>query len=189
MGKKKEFYALVLLGEKGVGKSALALQFVDNKYVEEHVHDYGNSDYRKRIKLDNKKEDLTIFDLPNNEDYTKKDRYTSVGRGFLIVYSVTDKASFEAVSLIRDELIRFRDRDDLPIVIVGNKIDLVTERVVSVTEGQELAQHLGCMFFEASAKDNVNIEETFFQLTRDVRRFLSTKAALSSSNKSKCVIS
>jgi GTPase KRas protein len=65
------------------------------------------------------------------------------GAGFLIVYAVTLRSSFEEVANFRDQILRAKDSDDIPIVIVGNKIDMESERKVSTEEGQDLAHKLG----------------------------------------------
>ncbi len=61
----------------------------------------------------------------------------------MIVYAVTLRSSFEEVANFRDQILRAKDSDDIPIVIVGNKIDMESERKVSTEEGQDLAHKLG----------------------------------------------
>lgn len=58
----------------------------------------------------------------------------------------------------------------MPIMLVGNKSDRVTEREVSTQEGHALARELGCEFVEASAKNCINVEKAFFDVVRIIRR-------------------
>jgi len=73
-------------------------------------------------------------------------------------------------SLFVSEILRVKDCDLAPLVICGNKCDLESERQVSKAEGQELAKSFGAPFMETSAKARVNVEESFFQLVREIRK-------------------
>jgi GTPase KRas protein len=74
---------------------------------------------------------------------------------------------------MRNQVGRVKEGDgvaEVPLVLVGNKIDLPDSRVVSTEEGQELAKKLNCPFLEASAKQRVNVDESFYQVVREIRR-------------------
>lgn len=102
-----------------------------------------------------------------------RDQYIRTGQGFLIVYSVASKSSFEAVTNFRDQILRVKDEDQYPMVILGNKCDLSDEeREVQTNEGRELAKQLGnCPFLETSAKARINVEEAFYEVVREVRKW------------------
>src|SRR5690554_5439809 len=89
--------------------------------------------------------------------------------GFLLVYSITYRSSFEEIRKYHDQAFRIKDTDWLPMVLVGNKCDLEEDRQVTKEEGEELAKEWGIPFFETSAKYRINIEECFFELVRMVR--------------------
>ena len=92
---------------------------------------------------------------------------TREGEAFLIVYSVTSRASFDRVEKFRTQVARVKDSDTVPVVLVGNKIDRVHEREVETRHGEQLAQRLGgCAFVETSAKTRENLEEAFFTAVR-----------------------
>jgi GTPase SAR1 family protein len=85
------------------------------------------------------------------------------------------KEAFHYVKVLHDLVLKTIDVDKAeapPMAIVGNKVDLEREgqREVSTEEGQQLATGLGCLFFEASAKEMINVEETFLELTRAIRK-------------------
>jgi GTPase SAR1 family protein len=92
--------------------------------------------------------------------------FTREGEAFLIVYSVTSRASFDRVEKFRTQVARVKDSDAVPVVLVGNKIDRVHEREVETKHGEQLAQRLGCAFVETSAKTRENLEEAFFTAVR-----------------------
>jgi len=93
------------------------------------------------------------------------------GEGFLCVYSITSRNSFEEISTFYQQILRVKDKDYYPIIIVANKCDLEGERVVSTQEGRDLAKQCGCKFIETSAKQKINVDEAFFSLVREIRRF------------------
>jgi len=99
-----------------------------------------------------------------------RDGYTRMGQGFFCVYSITSKPSFEQAIKFREQILRVKDRDKVPMVLVGNKSDLEYERQVTKMEGQALSRDFACPFIEASAKGNSNVEESFFELVRQVRK-------------------
>ena len=75
-----------------------------------------------------------------------REQYMRKGHGFIIVYSVTDQESFRQVRRFHTQILRARDRDSYPMILAANKIDLVQQRVVTLEEGQSLAQELGVSF-------------------------------------------
>ncbi len=93
------------------------------------------------------------------------------GQGFLCVYSITSKKSFNELPALRDKILRIKDAKAVPIVLVGNKCDLVDEVEVTKDEGEELSKKWNCPFFESSAKNHINVDEAFRELVREVRRF------------------
>lgn len=93
------------------------------------------------------------------------------GEGFLLVYSIDSRQSFEEIRTFQQQILRVKDRDDFPIIIVGNKCDLESERVVSQEEGMAMAQSFKCRFMETSAKKRINVEQSFYELVREIRRY------------------
>jgi len=86
------------------------------------------------------------------------------------VFAITSRSSFEEIDVFREQILRVKDEDDVPMVLVGNKCDLQEERQVTSAEGQEKAKTFNCPFFESSAKTRVNVEESFYQLVREIRQ-------------------
>jgi len=163
-------YKLVIVGGGGVGKSALTIQLIQNHFIDEYDPTIEDS-YRKQVTIDDETCLLDILDTAGQEEYSAmRDQYMRTGQGFLCVYAITSRTSFDEVSAFREQILRVKDADKVPLVICGNKCDLETERQVSKTEGQDLAKSFDCPFLETSAKARINVEEGFFALVREIRK-------------------
>lgn len=104
------------------------------------------------------------------EEYTAlRDQWIRDGEGFLLVYSISSRSTFERVERFRDQIFRVKDVETVPIILVGNKCDKITEREVSREEGFQMARHLRCDFIETSAKTCVNVERSFYTVVRTIR--------------------
>jgi len=168
-------YKLVIVGGGGVGKSALTIQLIQNHFIDEYDPTIEDS-YRKQVTIDDETCLLDILDTAGQEEYSAmRDQYMRTGQGFLCVYAITSRSSFEEITSFHEQILRVKDEDKVPMVVVGNKCDLADERQVSTQEGMELAKSFGCPFKEASAKTRVNVEDSFFELVREIRRSMSGK--------------
>ena len=162
-------YKVMLIGGVNVGKTAVVLQFVQ-QYFAENYDGYNDNSYRKQLILDEEYTLLDILDLSGDMDFIwVHDSCYRTNKGFIMVYSITSRKSFDKLSSLYEHLLIVKDRDILPMVLIGNKCDLEIERQVSTDEGEELAKVFNCSFFETSAKDNINIEHVFHNLIRSVR--------------------
>lgn len=81
-----------------------------------------------------------------------RDLYMKTGQGFLLVFSISQKSSLTELMSLRDEIIRIKDDDTIPIVLVGNKADLEDQRAVPRTKGFSISQRWGAPYYEASAR-------------------------------------
>jgi GTPase KRas protein len=166
-------YKLVVVGGGGVGKSALTIQMVQSHFVDEYDPTIEDS-YRKNCLIDSEPALLDVLDTAGQEEYSAmREQYMRTGEGFLLVYSITSRSSFEEIVTFYKQILRVKDKDSFPVVLVGNKCDLgETERAVSLEEGRSLARQFGnCKFMETSAKQRVNVEDAFYELVRQVRIF------------------
>lgn len=113
---------------------------------------------------------MDILDTAGQEEFSvMREMYMRTGEGFLLVYSVTSRQSFEEVASFYNQILRVKDADRVPLVLVGNKCDLEIHRQVMTSEGQTLASSWGVPFFEASAFHRTNVDESFHQLIREIR--------------------
>lgn len=81
-----------------------------------------------------------------------RDLYMKTGQGFLLVFSITQTSSLAELMSLRDEILRIKDDDTIPIVLVGNKADLEDQRAVARTKGFSISQRWGAPYYEASAR-------------------------------------
>ncbi|CAD6904005.1 unnamed protein product, partial [Tilletia caries] len=144
-------YKLVVLGDGGVGKTALTIQLCLNHFVV----------------IDDEPCMLEVLDTAGQEEYTAlRDQWIREGEGFLLVYSIAARNTFERVERFRAQISRVKDQEPhtVPIMLVGNKCDKVQEREVSKEEGQALANRLGCKFVESSAKTSISVLQVRLRL-------------------------
>merc|ERR1711936_803545 len=164
-------YKIVVVGGGGVGKSAITIQFIQSYFVTDYDPTIEDS-YTKQCVIDNKVAKLDILDTAGQEEFSAmREQYMRSGEGFLLVFSVTDRTSFEEVSRFHKQILRAKDRDEFPIMLVGNKADLQQQRVISNEEAHGLARQLKVPYIECSAKVRMNVDQAFYELVRLVRRF------------------
>ena len=160
-------YKLVVVGAAGVGKSALTIQLVQNLFVEEH-HPTIKDAYRKKLLIDGQLCCLDILDTGSQEEFSAfRDQYMRTGEGFLLVFSLNDSKSFEDILQYREEIRRVNDGEDVPMVLVGNKCD-VLKWDVDVRQAKATAMSYQIPFIETSAKTCVGVEDAFFNLVKQV---------------------
>eukprot|EP01130_Rhizamoeba_saxonica_P000232 TRINITY_DN1021_c0_g1_i1.p1 TRINITY_DN1021_c0_g1~~TRINITY_DN1021_c0_g1_i1.p1 ORF type:complete len:189 (-),score=61.05 TRINITY_DN1021_c0_g1_i1:56-622(-) len=163
-------YKLVIVGGGGVGKSALTIQLIQNHFVDEYDPTIEDS-YRKQVQVDDEICLLDILDTAGQEEYSAmRDQYMRTGQGFVLTYAITSRSSYDEINTFREQITRVKDREDVPMVLIGNKCDLEEERQVPTAEATDLAKQWNMPLFEASAKARINVEEAFFQLVREIRK-------------------
>ncbi|KAJ7721508.1 ras family-domain-containing protein [Mycena metata] len=170
-------YKLVVVGGGGVGKSALTIQFMQDHFVTDYDPTIEDS-YQRQCVIDDEVALLNVLDTAGQEEYeAMREQYMRTGEGFLLVYSVTSRDSFKEISTYHQQILRVKDQDAFPVIVVANKCDLEYERQVSMNEGRDLAKHFGCKHIETSAKLRINVDEAFNNLVREIRRFNKEQAS------------
>ncbi|KAI1379765.1 ras-domain-containing protein [Hypoxylon crocopeplum] len=165
----REFH-VVVLGAGGVGKSCLTAQFVHNEWIESYDPTIEDS-YRTQVSVDGRQVILEILDTAGTEQFVAmRDLYMKSGQGFLLVFSITSNSSLAELGGLRDEIIRIKDDENIPIVICGNKADLEDQRSVPRTKGFQISQRWGAPYYEASARTRTNVDEVFIDLCRQMLR-------------------
>ncbi|VDN13518.1 unnamed protein product [Dibothriocephalus latus] len=136
-------FKVVVVGDGGVGKSALTIQYFQHMFIEDHNPTIEDS-YIQNVEIDGEWCVLDVLDTAGQDEFSAmREQYMRKGHGFIVVYSVTDPQSFRQVRRFHTQILRARDRDSYPVILAANKIDLVHLRVVSPEEGQALADELG----------------------------------------------
>ncbi|KAM9931178.1 hypothetical protein OXX80_009169, partial [Metschnikowia pulcherrima] len=100
-----------------------------------------------------------------------RELYIKSGKGFLLVYSVTDENSLQELLALREQVLRIKDSESVPMVLIGNKCDLDDDRVISIDDGMNVSQQWGLVpFYETSAMYKTNVDEAFIDVVRQVMR-------------------
>ncbi|KAH3759175.1 Ras GTPase [Pelomyxa schiedti] len=168
----QQVFKIVVLGPGAVGKSALTISLVSHHFVS--VYDPTIEDsYRTQAEIDGKVAVLDILDTAGQDEYSAmRDQYLTLGNGFLFVYAINSRESFEDLPLLRMRLYKVKDKDyseQLPIVLAGNKCDLINDRQVPVAMGEQRAQEWNCKFMETSALSRVNVENAYYEIVKQIR--------------------
>ncbi|XP_071501683.1 ras-related and estrogen-regulated growth inhibitor-like [Diadema setosum] len=162
---------LAVLGRCGVGKSATIVRYLTKRFIWEYDPTL-EFVYRHQTSVDDEVVSMEILDTAGQEiDTIQREGHVRWGDGFLVIYSITDRKSFEEVAQIKSFLDEIKKARNVSVVIVANKCDLDHLREVSTEEGEKMAQELACAFYESSAcRGDESIPEAFHELYREVRR-------------------
>jgi GTPase KRas protein len=161
-----------MLGAAAVGKSAITLRYVSNKFVKDYdptIEDF----YAKTVQIDNEATQISILDTAGMEDYESLiDHWIEKKDAFILVYSVQLPETMQRLRDFHAKIqhhYEMKDPTKSPVVVMAaNKID-VADRYVSTEQGQQFAMELGVQYFEVSAQSNTNIEEMFAHIVRELR--------------------
>ncbi|HME52179.1 MAG TPA: GTP-binding protein [Candidatus Lokiarchaeia archaeon] len=158
-------FKLVIVGDGAVGKTTLVRKYVEKKFTEDYLATIGANIMTKECRLpgENVTCKFNIWDLAS-QDLFKRARksYFSEASAGIIMFDVTRKATLEHV---KSWMLEFQAVEKpIPIVLVGNKSDLVENREVTQEAAEELAKELNLSYIETSAKNGSNIEEVFQML-------------------------
>ncbi|CAH8641986.1 unnamed protein product [Heterobilharzia americana] len=161
-------YRVAVFGSGGVGKTSLVLRFVRGTFRETYIPTIEDT-YRQVISCNRQVCTLQITDTTGSHQFPAMQRLSiTKAHAFILVYSITNKASFDELQPLYTELalIKMDELPKVPIMLVGNKFDENDSREVSPAHGKALAQKWKCGFMETSAKSNFNVKEVFQELLK-----------------------
>ncbi|KRZ78779.1 GTP-binding protein Di-Ras2 [Trichinella papuae] len=177
MPEQSNDYRVAVFGAGGVGKSSIILRFVNGTFCDSYIPTIEDT-YRQVISCNkNNVCTLHITDSTGSHQFPAMQRLSiSKGNAFILVYAITSQQSFQELTQIYDMIkdVRPEDIAELPVMVVGNKVDESHHREVSTESGVRLAATWKCGYIETSAKNNYNIKELFQELlTMEKQRRLS----------------
>ncbi|TYI37996.1 hypothetical protein ES332_A03G254500v1 [Gossypium tomentosum] len=147
-------FKLLLIGDSSVGKSCLLLRFADDSYLDSYISTIG----------------VDFWDTAGQERFrTITSSYYRGAHGIIIVYDVTEMESFNSVKQWLNEIDRYAN-DSVCKLLVGNKCDLVENKVVDTQRAKAFADKLGIPFLETSAKDAINVEQAFLTMAGAIKK-------------------
>ena len=176
---KRTYISIGTIGDSQVGKSAMTEIYLNREFSEEYLTTIGININTKDTKIvingEEKEIKVKIWDTAGQEKFKSiSTQYIKNCDGILLIYAINNKKTFENIENWLNEIEHKKKKNNIPLVLIGNKIDLEKEREVSFQEGEKLAQIYNMEFFECSAKDNINVNECFnclieliFQLYED----------------------
>ena len=159
---------ILTLGNRDVGKSCFISRYIDDKFQETYLMTVGFDVKTKDIVLNNKSYKIAMYDTAGQERF-KSMAYNVIKNsdGIILIFSITNQDSFDAIAEWMKN-IRDAKPKEFPVVLLGNKIDLEDERVISKQEGEELAQKYELSFYETSNKTGENIEKSCLDLINKI---------------------
>jgi len=160
---------VVLLGDSGVGKTSLAVRYVQETFSSKLVPTIGASFLTKRVTMDNFKVKLQLWDTAGQERFRSLAPMCYRGASAaVLVYDITSEASFTKVQDWVTEL-RNNVPEDIILCIVGNKADLEPQRKVPLPNASDYAASIGAVYFESSAKSNTCVDGIFNEIVRRLK--------------------
>ena len=157
---------IAVLGQSMVGKSALTFRFINNKFPTEHDTTIEDS-YSIPAKIDDVQCQLEILDTAGQDDYqTMLDTWINSADGFILVYSIDNRESFESAKTRYDRIIQLKEGQRVAIILVGNKCDLEDKREVNKEEVEKYCNNNKINFLEASALNTINVKESFLAVAK-----------------------
>ncbi|XP_052829479.1 ras-related protein Rab-35 isoform X1 [Octopus bimaculoides] len=151
-------FKLLIIGDSSVGKSCLLLRFAENTFSPSYITTIGVDFKIRTVECNGEKVKLQIWDTAGQERFrTITSTYYRGTHGVIIVYDVTSGESFANVKRWLHEI--DQNCDLVSRILVGNKCDDEEKRVVLTEDAQRFANQMGILLFEASAKEDINVEE------------------------------
>lgn len=161
-------FKYIIIGDTGVGKSCLLLQFTDHRFVPQHDLTIGVEFGARFVMVDGKQMKLQIWDTAGQESFRSITRsYYRGAAGALLVYDITRRETFNHLTTWLEDA-RQHSNQNTTIMLIGNKCDLEAKRAVSREEGEAFASEHGLFFAETSAKTAANVEEAFVDTARNI---------------------
>ncbi|MHA1906618.1 MAG: Rab family GTPase [Candidatus Thorarchaeota archaeon] len=157
----------VIVGSGSVGKTSMIIRYSTGSFREHYSPTLGTGFAYKKLKIGEDFATLQIWDM-GSQDFLERVRanYYVGTHGVVFMFDVTSKESRDAVNDWKNEV--DTHLDNYTALLVGNKSDLVMDRVISVDEGKKMAEELGMDYLETSVKLDQNVNEVFVRTTRNI---------------------
>ena len=163
-------FKILTIGESGVGKTCVLRRFVEDKFLKNHLATIGIDFKTKTLNINNQEIKLKIWDTAGQERFRNiTTQYYKGADGIVLVYDVTDEASYDKIRDWREQILSNTQQEDIGLVLLGNKCDM-EPRNVTEEMGKKMAEELKVSYFETSALTGQGIKEAFDQLTRDIMK-------------------
>jgi small GTP-binding protein len=163
----KYVFKVVVIGEGGVGKTSLILRYTQDRFLGEYITTIGTNFAVKTLAINGQQIKLQLWDLGGQAQFMRiRSFYYPGARAAILVYSVVDRNTFEAIPKWAREVRGVCG--SIPLTLLGNKIDLDSERSVKKEEGLDRAKQINADFFETSAKTGELINGAFTNIAKKI---------------------
>lgn len=168
-------FKVVMVGDSGVGKTNILSRFTRNEFNVQSKATIGVEFATKPIHMEGNTIKLQIWDTAGQERYRAvTSAYYRGAVGALLVYDITERSTFNKVESWLKEL-RDHTEDDIVVMLVGNKSDMLNERTVETDEAEAFSVQHKLLFIETTALDATNVETAFQQIVNDIFRLVSAR--------------
>lgn len=151
----------IIIGDSGVGKSSLLYRYTDQDWNPHYIATIGVDFKVLTFERNGKVVKLQLWDTAGQERFrTITHAYYRGAHGIMLVFDVTNMESFDNLSTWLQDVRKF-SVDGAPMILVGNKADCASKRVVTREAAESLAEKLQCKYFETSARENAAVDEAF----------------------------
>ncbi|CAD8169418.1 unnamed protein product [Paramecium octaurelia] len=168
----KPIIKLLIIGDSAVGKTNILKRFCENQYTPSFVSTIGIDFKFRDLEVEGKLMRLQIWDTAGQERFrTITSTYYKGAMGIILVYAVNNLESFQNIQNWMNQ-IRQNASESVIILLVANKSDL-NDRAVQYEQGKNLADSYGIKFFETSAKEGINIIDSFQCISKQIKDVMS----------------
>ncbi|KAJ6595514.1 small GTPase superfamily, partial [Mycena vulgaris] len=179
---------IVILGSPRVGKSSLVKQFVDHNYADSY-HPSMETAWSKTITYKGVNYPCEIIDTAGQDEFSQLNSRHAIGiHGYVLVYSIDSRASFEMIQIIYDKIVNYCGVREVPAIIVGSKADLNLRRQVDATDGARLAGLNKTAWIEASALRNENVGRVFELCLAEIEKANEPPAPAPAADTGRCAV-
>ena len=160
---------ILLLGDMAVGKTCLINRYTNGVFKEEYISTVGFDYYTKQEEINNKTVQVKLWDTAGQERFkTLTPNFLRNAEGVIIVFDVTSHDSFDNVKGWINSIKSNLGEKIIPIIIVGNKIDMENMREISKEDGKKIASENDFKYFETSAKTGIGVDEAIKEIVNQI---------------------
>jgi len=166
---------ITLLGEKNVGKTSLVYRYIENKFRESYKATLGVNLLKKDMEIDGDGVSAQIWDLGGQDSFKSlRKLYLEGANGALVMFDLTERKTFDKLN---EWIESFKNvRGEQPIVLIGNKSDLDSQRKITDSEASKYAKDNNMELILTSAKTGQNVEEAFIILTKRILKIIENQS-------------